>query len=40
MVSVVGGQENLETSIQFVLWAAMLEFFFADQTPEIRNVNA
>jgi hypothetical protein len=40
MVSVVGGQENLEESIEFVLWAAMLEFFFADQTPEIRNVNA
>ncbi len=39
MVAVVGGQENLEGSIQFVMWAAMLEFFFADQTPEIRNVN-
>ena len=39
MVAVVGGQENLENSIEFVLWAAMLEFFFADQTPEIRNVS-
>jgi hypothetical protein len=38
MVSVVGGRENLEGSIQFVMWAAMLEFLFADQTPEIRNV--
>jgi hypothetical protein len=40
MVAVVGGQENLEESIEFVLWAAMLEFLYADQTPEVRNVNA
>ena len=40
MISVVGGEEELEKSIQFVMWAAMLEFFFADQTPEIRNVNS
>ena len=39
MVAVVGGQENLEESIEFVLWAALLEFVLADQTPEIRNVN-
>ncbi len=39
MVSEVGGQEELEKSIQFVLWAAMLEFIIADQTPEIRNVD-
>lgn len=39
MVAEVGGQEELEKSIQFVLWAAMLEFMIADQTPEIRNVN-
>ena len=40
MVSEVGGQEELEKSIQFVLWAAMLEFMIADQTHEIRNVDA
>ena len=39
MVAVVGGQENLEESIEFVLWAAFLEFVLADQDPEIRNVN-
>jgi hypothetical protein len=36
----VGGQEELEGSIEFVMWAAMLEFMIADQTPGIRNVNA
>ena len=40
MVSEVGGQEELEKSIEFVMWAAMLEFIIADQTPEIRNLNA
>jgi len=40
MVEVVGGQEELEKSIQFVMWAAFLEFILADQTPEVRNVNA
>ncbi len=40
MVAVVGGQENLEESLEFVMWAAFLEFIMADQTPEIRNVNA
>jgi len=40
MVSEVGGQEELEKSIEFVMWAAMLEFLIADQTPEIRNVGA
>ena len=38
MISSVGGQEELEKSIQFVMWAAMLEFMIADQTPEIRNL--
>jgi hypothetical protein len=38
MVTEVGGQEELEKSIEFVMWAAMLEFLIADQTPEIRNV--
>ena len=40
MVAVVGGQDELEKSIEFVMWAAMLEFLIADQTPEVRNVNA
>ena len=40
MISEVGGQEELEKSIEFVMWAAMLEFMIADQTPEVRNVNA
>ena len=39
MVSVVGGQDELEKSIEFVMWAAMLEFLISDQTPEIRNTN-
>jgi len=39
MVEMVGGQDELEGSIEFVMWAAMLEFMIADQTPEIRNVN-
>lgn len=38
MISSVGGQDELEKSIQFVMWAAMLEFMIADQTPEIRNL--
>ena len=38
MMDVVGGQDKLEESIEFVMWAALLEFLFADQTPEIRNV--
>jgi len=38
MISSVGGQAELEKSIQFVMWAAMLEFIVADQTPEIRNL--
>ena len=40
MVAEVGGQEELEKSIEFVMWAAMLEFIIADQSPEIRNLNA
>lgn len=40
MVAEVGGQENLEESIEFVMWAALLEFLIADQTPEVGNVNA
>ena len=39
MVESVGGQDELEKSIEFVMWAAMLEFLIADQTPEIRNTN-
>ena len=38
MVAEVGGQQELEQSMEFVMWAAMLEFLLADQTPEIRNV--
>ena len=40
MVQEVGGQEELEKSMQFVLWASLLEFIIADKTPEIRNMNA
>ena len=40
MVTEVGGQEELEKSMEFVMWAAMLEFIIADQSPEIRNLNA
>ena len=40
MIEMVGGVEELEESMEFVMWAAMLEFMIADQTPEIRNVNA
>jgi hypothetical protein len=40
MVAEVGGQEELEKSMEFVMWAAMLEFIIADQSPEIRNLNA
>ncbi len=40
MVEVVGGVEELQKSIEFVMWAAYLEFIIADQTPSIRNVNA
>ena len=39
MIAEVGGQEELEKSMEFVMWAAMLEFIIADQTPEIRNLN-
>ncbi len=39
MVESVGGQGELEKSIEFVMWAAMLEFLIADQTPGIRNTN-
>ena len=39
MIEEVGGQEELEKSMEFVMWAAMLEFIIADQTPEIRNLN-
>ena len=39
MVAEVGGQQELEQSMEFVMWAAMLEFLLADQTPEIRNVD-
>ena len=40
MVAEVGGQEELERSMEFVMWAAMLEFIVADQDPDIRNLNA
>jgi len=40
MISVVGGEEELKKSIQFVMWAAMLEFIIADQTPDVRNIGA
>jgi len=36
----VGGEEELKKSIQFVMWAAMLEFIIADQTPDVRNIGA
>jgi len=39
MVEMVGGQTELEGSMEFVMWAAMLEFIIADKTEEIRNVN-
>jgi len=39
MVAEVGGQQELEQSMEFVMWAAMLEFLLADQTPEVRNVD-
>lgn len=40
MIEVVGGEDELKKSMEFVMWAAMLEFMIADQTPEVRNVNA
>lgn len=40
MADVVGGVDELQKSIQFVMWAAMLEFMIADQTPGITNVGA
>jgi len=40
MAEVVGGVDELQKSIEFVMWAAMLEFIIADQTPEIRNLGA
>lgn len=39
MIQEVGGQEELEKSMEFVMWAAMLELIIADKTPEIRNLN-
>ena len=38
MVQMVGGQDKLEESIEFVMWSAFMEFLFADQEPLIRNV--
>lgn len=40
MAQVVGGVDELQKSIEFVMWAALLEFIIADQTPEIRNLGA
>jgi hypothetical protein len=39
MVEMTGGQTELEGAIEFVMWAALLEFLLADQTPEVRNVD-
>ena len=39
MIQEVGGQEELEKSMEFVMWAAMLELIIADKTPKIRNLN-
>ena len=39
MIEEVGGPEELKKSIQYVLWAAFLEFILADQTSEVRNVD-
>ena len=39
MIQMVGGVDEIQKSIEFVMWAAMLEFLLADQTPEVRNVN-
>jgi hypothetical protein len=39
MVEMTGGQGELEKAIEFVMWAAMLEFLLADQNPEVRNVD-
>ena len=39
MIAEVGGPDELKKSIQYVLWAAFLEFILADQTPEVRNVD-
>ena len=36
----VGGAEELQKSIDFVLWAALLEFLISDATPDVRNVDA
>lgn len=38
MVEMVGGQDELENSIEFVMWAAYLEFLYADQTATVANV--
>jgi hypothetical protein len=35
-----GGEEELQGAIEFVMWAAMLEFIIADQTDAVRNVDA
>ena len=40
MITEVGGEDELKKSIEFVMWAAMLEFIIADQTPEVRNLGA
>jgi hypothetical protein len=37
MVTEAGGQEELERSMEFVMWAAMLEFILADQNENVRN---
>jgi hypothetical protein len=40
MVDMTGGEEELQGAIEFVMWAAMLEFIIADQTDAVRNVDA
>lgn len=40
MVEMTGGEEELQGAIEFVMWAAMLEFIIADQTDAVRNVDA
>ena len=37
MIEMVGGVEELEKSMEFVMWAAMLEFMIADQTPKFAT---
>ena len=40
MVDMVGGVEEIQKSMEFVMWAALLEFLLADQNPDVRNIDA